>query len=233
MFGFGAKSNITVISLGGSVIVPEGPNGAFVKTFVQAIRERIKLGRRFVIVTGGGKTARNYYEALKAAGNESKQDGDWMGIYATHLNAELMKLAFGEIAHREINKDPTKKMEWKSPILIAGGWIPGRSTDYDAILLAKMYGAKNVANVSNIDYVYTADPKKDPNAKPIEKITWTQLIAMLPSEWSPSISAPFDPIAAREAQKLKLSVSIVNGADLVNSFAAIDGKEFKGTVIRD
>ena len=75
------------------------------------------------------------------------------------------------------------------------------------------------------------DPKKDPNAKPIEKITWVQLRAMLPHEWSPSISAPFDPIAAKEAEALKMSVSIVNGADLQNALLAVDGKEFKGTII--
>jgi uridylate kinase len=227
---FGSQKPVTVISLGGSVIAPEGPSGAFVKSFVDAIKERLP-GRRFVIVTGGGRTARNYYQALQGAGNMNPDDGDWIGIYATHLNAQLVRLAFGEIAHSEINTDPRKRMDWKSDVLIAGGWMPGRSTDYDAILLAKMYGAKNVVNVSNIDYVYTADPKKDATAQPIPKITWVQLIAMLPAEWSPSISAPFDPIAAREAQKLKLSVSIVNGANLANVLSAVDGKEFEGTVI--
>ena len=66
------------------------------------------------------------------------EHGDWIGIYATHLNAQLVRLAFGEMAHAEINTDPTKRMNWKSNVLIAGGWMPGRSTDYDAILLAKM-----------------------------------------------------------------------------------------------
>lgn len=229
---FGApKKPITVISLGGSAIAPDGPNGAFVKSFVDSIKERVATGRRFVIVTGGGKTARNYYEALKATGNTNSDEGDWIGIYATHLNAQLVRLAFGALAHPEINTDPRNRMDWKSDVLIAGGWMPGRSTDYDAILLAKMYGAKNVVNVSNIDYVYTADPKKDTTAQPIPKISWVQLIAMLPQQWSPSISAPFDPIAAREAQKLKLSVSIVNGTDLQNALLAIDGKDFKGTII--
>jgi uridylate kinase len=228
---FGPQKPVTVISLGGSMVAPDMPNGALVKAFTDALAVRAKEAKRFVVVVGGGKTARNYYEALKAAGNEKSEDGDWIGIYATHLNAELVRLALGPLAHPEINKDPRKRMNWKTPILIAGGWMPGRSTDYDAVLLAKMYGAKNVVNVSNIDYVYTADPKKDPAAKPIEKISWTQLIAMLPNEWSPSISAPFDPIAAREAKSKNISVSIVNGSNLENTLAAIDGKEFKGTSI--
>lgn len=229
MFGIGKP--VTVISLGGSVIAPEGPDAPFIKVFTEAIKERVAQGKRFVIVTGGGKTARHYFQALQSIGNDKLEDGDWIGIYATHLNAQLLRLAFGEAAHPAINTDPTKRMDWKSPVLVAGGWVPGRSTDYDAILLAKMYGAKNVINVSNIDYVYTADPKKDAAAQPIPKITWTQLRAMLPMEWSPSISAPFDPIAAKEAQKQNISVSIVNGSDLKNTLAAIDGQEFKGTQI--
>lgn len=228
---FGPKKPITVISLGGSVIAPDGPSGAFVKSFADAIKERVAGGRRFVIVTGGGSTNRQYYEALKQAGNTNSDDGDWIGIHVSRLNAQLVRLVFGALAHPEINTDPRKKMDWKESVLVAGGWMPGRSTDYDAILLAKMYGAKNVVNVSNIDYVYTADPKKDPSAKPIEKITWVQLIAMLPAKWEPRLSAPFDPIAAREAQKEKITVSIVNGANLPNVLSAIDGKEFQGTAI--
>jgi len=231
MFGLGKP--VTVISLGGSVIAPEGPDAPFIKAFTEAIKERMAAGKRFVIVTGGGRTARHYFQALQAIGNGNPEDGDWIGIYATHLNAQLVRLSFGELAHPQINTDPTKRMDWKSPVLIAGGWVPGRSTDYDAILLAKMYGAKNVVNVSNIDYVYTADPKKDPLAQPIPKISWADLIAMLPQEWSPSISAPFDPIAAREAKERNISVSIVNGSNLQNTLAAIDGQEFKGTVIQN
>jgi uridylate kinase len=79
--------------------------------------------------------------------------------------------------------------------------------------------------------VYTADPKKDPAARAIPQITWKDLIAMLPAKWSPGLSAPFDPIAARKAQKLKLTVSIVNGKDLDNVMQAVDGVPFQGTVI--
>jgi uridylate kinase len=232
MFSFSSSQKpVTVISLGGSTVVPEVPEGGFVKNFCDLIRERVKAGRRFVIVVGGGRTSRNYHKALQDAGNSNSDDNDWIGIYATHLNAELVRLALGPLAHPDIVKDPTKKVSWKSEVLVGGGWKPGRSTDYDAVLLAEMFGAKSLINVSNIDYVYTADPKKDPGAKPIEKISWADLIAMLPAEWSPNLSAPFDPIAARLAETQKLSVSIVNGSSLQNVSLALDGAAFKGTVI--
>jgi uridylate kinase len=79
--------------------------------------------------------------------------------------------------------------------------------------------------------VYTADPKKDQNARALPQITWKELIAMLPSKWSPNLSSPFDPIAARLASKLKLSASIVNGALLADVARAIDEMPFRGTTI--
>ncbi len=226
-----SKKSVTVISLGGSTVVPEVPDGKFVKSFCELIRERVKAGRRFVIVVGGGRTSRNYHQALRDAGNADQDDGDWIGIYATHLNAELLRLALGKLAHPDIVKDPTKRTAWKSAVLVGGGWKPGRSTDYDAVLLAEMFGAKNLVNVSNIDYVYTADPKKDPSARPLPQMKWSELIAMLPTEWSPNLSAPFDPIAAKLAEKQKLSVSIVNGSSLADVSRALDGEPFKGTII--
>ncbi len=222
---------VTIISLGGSTIAPDIPNGEFVRSFVELIKERAAKGRRFVIVCGGGKTSRNYHKALAEAGNTNADDADWIGIYATHLNAELIRLALGKLAHPVIVKDPTKKVPWKSKVLIAGGWKPGRSTDYDAVLLAKMFGAKQLVNVSNIDYVYTADPKKDPNARSLPQMTWEELIAMLPSKWSPNLSSPFDPIAARLASKLRLSASVVNGDSLADVARAIDEMPFRGTTI--
>lgn len=201
------------------------------RSFVDLIEERTRKGRRFIIVTGGGKTSRNYHKALRDTGNVDSDDADWMGIYATHLNAELLRLSLGKLAHPLIVKDPTKKVPWKSKVLVAGGWKPGRSTDYDAVLLAKMFGAKRLVNVSNIDYVYTADPKKDQNARSLPQMTWNELIAMLPEKWSPNLSSPFDPIAARLAQKQKLSVAIVNGSLLADVARAIDDMPFRGTTI--
>lgn len=226
-----AKEPVTVISLGGSMIIPDTVNAEFVKAFVELIEERVRGGRRFVVVAGGGKTARTYQTGLKEIGITDSKALDWIGIYATHLNAEVIRLSFGKFAHAEVVKNPEKKIPWKTPVLVAGGGFPGWSTDYDAILLAEMYGADSVVNVSNIDYVYTADPKKDSNARPIPQITWEDLIAMLPAEWSPGLSSPFDPVAARKAQKLKVSVSIVNGQSMADIARAVDGLPFRGTVI--
>ena len=156
-----AKNQHRIISLGGSIIIPpEGFNVEFLKKFRELILKRVELGEKFILVIGGGSTCRKYQQAAKDAANVSNLELDWLGIYATHFNARFAGLLFNGWAESELIINPTKKVKSKKPILIAGGWKPGCSTDYDAVLLAKTYGAKELINASNINYVYTADPKK-------------------------------------------------------------------------
>ena len=149
-----------IISLGGSLIVPDDINIPFLKKFHSLIINYIKGNNRVAIITGGGKTARLYMEAAEKIAKISQHDQDWIGIHTTRLNAQLMRDIFKDHARPEIVKDPTKKFEWKHPILIGAGWKPGCSTDYDAVLLAKNLGIKNIINLTNVDQVYDKDPSK-------------------------------------------------------------------------
>ncbi|MDE2079318.1 MAG: UMP kinase [Patescibacteria group bacterium] len=224
--------DITVISLGGSMIAPELPDPKFVKGFVELVKARVKKGRRFIIVTGGGKTCRNYQNALAEVRKVTDDENDWMGIYTTHYNAQFIRMALGEkLAGKTVATAYGKKLPFTTPVLVGGGEVPGHSTDYDAVLLARMFGAKHVVNVSNIDYVYTADPRKVKDAKPLPELTWKEYLALLPKKWTPGLSSPFDMTASKLAQKLGLTVSIVNGGKLAEVANAIDHKTFSGSVI--
>jgi len=238
-------SKISVISLGGSLIIP--PSGfkvQFLQDFKKLIVGLIKngssfaspaggasSGTRFIIVCGGGATARQYQAAARAVGQLTADDVDWLGIHATRLNAHLMRAIFREWAHPVIVKDPTAKRVWREPVLIASGWRPGCSTDYDAVLLARQYGAREIFNLSNIDYVYDSDPRKNPAAKKFTNLTWTEFRKMFGGKWDPGANTPFDPVAARQAQKLNLTVHILNGVKLTEVRHALLGKKFKGTTI--
>ena len=92
-------------------------------------------------------------------------------------------------------------------------------------------GAKKVINLSNIDIVYTADPKTNPDAVKIEKTTWAEYRKIIPSEWTSGINAPFDPIASKHAEENGIEVAIMNGKNLKNLADYIEGREFIGTVI--
>ena len=227
-----SKNPYRIISVGGSIIIPpEGFNLEFLKKFRELILKRVALGEKFILVIGGGSTCRRYQAAAKEVIKMSNEDLDWLGIYATHFNARFVGLLFNGWSDKKLIENPTKKMKSKKPVLIAGGWKPGCSTDYDAVLLAKTYKAKEVINLSNIDYIYDSDPRQNPQAKKMENLTWAQLRQIVGDNWEPGANLPFDPIAAKEAQKLKLAVKFVKGTDLTSMEDVLYGKIYKGSLI--
>src|SRR3989338_5126425 len=159
-----------VVSVGGSLIVPDQIDTDFLKRFKTLILEKVQQGLSFAIIAGGGKTARRYQDAAGAVTSLSQADLDWVGIHATRLNAQLLRNIFVDSAHPHVIKNPTIDISADESVIIAAGWKPGCSTDYDAVLVAKNLGATRLVNLSNIDYVYDSDPHKNPSAKPIERI---------------------------------------------------------------
>jgi len=228
------KSKLIIISLGGSLIVPNGGiDVKFCIEFNQFIRQQIALKRRFFIVVGGGATARHYIEAArKTVGKITNWDLDWLGIHSTRLNAHLIKTIFHDLAHPRVVANYEKKIKnQKEPLVIAAGWKPGFSTDYDAVFLAREYHVSTLINMSDITSVYDKDPHRFPDAQPLSTISWDDFEKLVGEKWSPGYSFPFDPIATKLAKKLKLTVYIV-GKDLKNLNKLLSGKKFLGTVIK-
>ncbi len=222
-----------IISLGGSIVIPENPDPQYVKSFVELIKSYTDLGARFVIIVGGGKTCRNYQNALKEIRNVSDEDLDWLGIFSTIFNAEFVRMAFGDLAYEHIIRDPKELKGVNSKVIIGAGWKPGCSTDYDAILCAEEAGAQSVINLSNIDFAYNKDPKVNSDAEPIYESLWSDFRELLPKEWDPGLNAPFDPIAAKKADELNIEVAIMNGKNLENLRNYIEDKEFVGSRIKN
>lgn len=226
------KIGYTILSVGGSIIIPKtGFDSNFLEAFRTLILKEVKRGRKFILVIGGGTTCRTYQAAAKDFGVSSKDDLDELGIAVTVLNANLVKLLFKGFAHSEVIMNPTKKVKTTKPIIIASGWKPGCSTDNDAVLMARTYGAKAIFNLSNIDYVYTADPKLNPNAEKIEQITWKEFRKIVGNEWDPGANVPFDPVASKLAEKLELRVGFLKGNNLDEVKKALADVQFAGTII--
>ncbi|VVB73852.1 Uridylate kinase [uncultured archaeon] len=221
-----------VISLGGSLIAPDKIDAAFLAKFRDLIVKHSK-NNRFIIICGGGKVARNYQAAAKSIVEPTKTDLDWLGIHATRLNAHLVRTILKPIAYVRVLKNPTEKvaLKPKENVIVAAGWKPGSSTDYGAVLLARTFHIETVINLTDIDYVYTKDPKKFDDAKPIKQITWKAYREIMGNKWSPGANAPFDPVASREAQKDGITVHTINGRNLANLERLLEGKGFIGTTI--
>lgn len=222
-----------IISVGGSLIVPQEIDTTFLSSLKVLIEDEVAKGRRFVIIAGGGRTARKYMDAVHSVATLSSDDLDWIGIHATRLNGHLLRTMFRDIAHPVMITNPDDVLDVPShiPLIIAAGYRPGSSTDLRAVQIAQRQRATRLINLSNINYVYTADPKKDPSATAIADIGWKEFRAMIPAEWDPGLSSPFDPVAARTAEVLQMEVAIINGSKLEELKKYLAGEPFVGTRI--
>lgn len=226
--------NVFVISLGGSVIVPNDVDVDFLLEFKKTMNEICTRdsSKKFILVTGGGRTARLYQNATKKIKEDVSQDElDLIGIKATHLNAEMLRCVLS-VREPVITNPLSDNISFDGKFLIAAGWKPGFSTDTDSVYLAKRFNSKLIINLSNTDYVYTSDPRVDKNAKPIEKIKWQEFIdKMSVKKWTSGANTPFDPVASQMAAEDSINVICAHGHDLINLQNIIENKAFKGTLI--
>lgn len=221
-----------IISLGGSIVMPGKVNIRFLKVFRELIIRQTRKGFRFIIIVGGGKVTREYQNAASKITKLTNEDIDWLGIHGTRLNAHLLRTIFREYAHKRVIKNPTEKnIKFREKVLIAAGWKPGWSTDYDAVMIAKNFNVNTIINLTNISYVYNKDPKKHKDAKPLEKISWQGYRKIVGDKWDPGLNTPFDPVASKVAQRLNIKVVIMKGTDLKNIDRFLNRKNFVGTTI--
>nr|QQK87264.1 uridylate kinase [Treponema denticola] len=229
---------VTVLSVGGSIVALDKPDFDFLDNFSKPIRSWLSQdsSRKIIMVIGGGAPARDYQNAYRTVcdlrkASAKNDDADWIGIMDTRLNAQLVKAVFEDLCPNPVVYDPTTVDKFGGQILVAAGWKPGFSTDNDAVVLAERFSGNLVVNLSNIAKVYTDDPKKSPEAKPIDSISWEDFIKIVGTEWVPGKNTPFDPIASQRAQKAGIKVICAAGKDIENLENILNGKDFKGTVI--
>lgn len=236
------KKEFTVIALGGSIIVPELSNGGgidvpYLRRFRRFLLDEMKKGKRFIVVAGGGKTTRLYQRSAAQIVRVPAEDLDWIGIHATRLNAHLLRTVFKDLAHpvvidHDLSDEEVGHLERTHYSLFVGsGWTPGWSTDYIAVRLTQLFDARKAIITGDTPFVYDEDPKKNGGAKPFSSLTWKEYRRMIPKKWSPGMSLPVDPVAARLAAKETIEVNVMDGRDLRNLRQATENKPFRGTVI--
>ena len=228
---------VKVLSVGGSILVPETPDTDFISKFSSMIKEELlhDSSLKLILVVGGGGPARIYqnaYRTIAGSENYDNNSAEWIGITATRLNAQLLKSVFSDYCKNPVVYDPTAVESFDGRILVAAGWKPGFSTDTDAVLLAHKFGAKTVVNLSNIEKVYTDDPRKNPDAKPIDEISWADFRKIVGDEWVPGKNCPFDPIASKKAQDSGIKVICAGGKNIANIRNIIREEAYTGTTIQ-
>ncbi len=229
-----APGNVTVFDFGGSIVAPDVPDTKFLKEFLVFLKDWLDEDdmRHAIMVVGGGGAARAWQGAVRELAPETPHESlDWVGVMATRLNAELVRALLGPLCPDPVVTDPTAEFTFSGRVLMAAGWKPGWSTDYDAVVLAERFEADRILMLSNIAQIYDADPKTNPEAQPLENLSWDEYREMAGSEWRPGANVPFDPVATAQAAKAGLTVVAAAGRDLENLRALMTGKPFIGTVI--
>lgn len=226
--------NIQILDLGGSIVAPDHIDTEFIKEFRSFLVNWLEedKNRKAILIIGGGAAARKYQTAYKDIDpNPTHDEQDWIGIAATRLNGQLLRGVFKDYCKDDVIINPETEGEFRDRVMIAAGWKPGFSTDYDSVVLAKRFGAKTVLSLSNIAKIYTDDPKKNPEAKPLDSLSWDEYKKMCGDEWTPGKNIPFDPVATKLAAELGLKVIAAAGKDLDNLKKIFNGEEFFGTTI--
>jgi uridylate kinase len=220
-----------VIAMGGSLLIPESIDLVFIKQLKEMMKTLIEKNYQIALVVGGGKVCRIYQNAAREFDNVSDVDLDWIGIKTIRLNAELLLRAFSDLnIHNRVIEKWEDAGGIKENLIIVGAWEPGCSSDTDAVELARVLKSKKVINFSNTSYVYDKDPNKYSDAKKFEKLTWSEYKKLIPENWVPGLSAPFDPVASKLAEENDISVAIL-GASVENLENYLNNRKFEGTLI--
>jgi len=226
------KKKVIVISLGGSLIVPERIDLKFLEDFKKTLKKHSKK-YKFVVVCGGGSVARKYIHSLERA-----KCSDYLqslaGISVTRLNARFMSYIFGKDPESGIPHDMkhVKSLLRANGVVFTGAlrYAPNQTSDSTAAKLANYLDADFI-NLTNVKGLYHTDPFKFKNAKFIPEISREGLYQMIMRfKYKPGQHAPLDQTAISVIKKHKIKLYIL-GKDLKNLDNLLNGKKFIGTIV--
>jgi len=222
-----------VISIGGSILVPDEDDNSYIKELAGMLNELSGNFRIFVVV-GGGRIARYYIKLARSLGADESYLDD-VGIEVTRLNARMLITALGDTAYHlpAKNFDEALSASKDHKIVIMGGTHPGHTTDAVSAMLGERAGADRLVNATSVDGVYTEDPKKNPDAKRLEKLSYNELLEIcMKVKGGAGPNVVFDPLGAKLVARSKIETRVVHGRQLEELRKAIEGQDFHGTVIR-
>lgn len=221
------------ICFGGSIINPDEIDVGLLQKIAAALRELKEENHEVMVVTGGGHTSRKYIESAKELG-ASHQDLDKIGITVTRLNARLLISALGDIAEPETshNFESSIRSSLKNKIPVMGGTVPGHTTDAVAAELADSSNSDMLVFFTDVDGVYTADPKEDEDAEKIYEMTTSELADLMSKmDFEPGMAAIIDPLATEILQGTKIKTLVLSKDEIKNLPEIVDGATHSGTEI--
>jgi uridylate kinase len=182
-----------VLKLSGEALMGNenyGIDPLVINSMAKSIIEAQKAGVQIGLVIGGGNIFRG---AGLAENGMDRVTGDHMGMLATVINALAMAdalekqgaysrvmsaIKINEVCEDYIRRRAIRHLEkGRIAIFAAGTGNPFFTTDSAAALRATEISADLLLKATKVDGIYDADPKKNPNAKRFENLTYDEVIA--------------------------------------------------------
>ena len=168
-----------------------GIDADIVASVARQIKEVVDLGVEVALVVGGG----NIFRGLVATSHGmDRAAADYMGMLATVINGLALQdamekigiftrvqtaIAMQELAEPYIRRRAIRHLEkGRAVIFVAGTGSPYFSTDTTAALRANEIGAQVILKATKVDGIYSADPKKDKNAKKYDQLEYIEVLKM-------------------------------------------------------
>jgi len=187
-----AKRERILIKLSGEALRGKSEDiydSTFTGKVAAALVECVSRGCEVAVVVGAG----NIWRGRSGEGMD-RTEADRMGMLATVINSIYLKDAIvraGGSAHVMTSvpmspfaenyraEDAVRYLESGSIVIFGGGLgIPFLSTDTAGAVRAAEIDADAMLMAKNIDYIYTADPRRDPDAVKLEQIKASEMLAM-------------------------------------------------------
>jgi uridylate kinase len=221
------------ICFGGSIVAPDKPNAELIQEIAGAVRLLRSKKHEVLIVAGGGGPARMYIEAAQKF-EIPRAELDRIGIDVTRLNARMIISALGKIAEPNppTAVEAAVRATFKNKVPVMGGTTPGQTTDAVAAMLARVSGSQLLVFFSDVDGVYTADPKKDPKARKIKRMTAEELVRQFGKvKPQPGMKTIMDPVAAKIIGGAKFRTLVLGVHEIKRLPEIVEGAEHSGTTI--
>ena len=202
-----------VISVGGSVLVPE-ISAERVSRFARVV-ENISEDHSVTVVVGGGKTAREYIGVARELGSNDAMC-DYLGIDVTRINARLLIAALEGTAYPE---PPTTYREAEDALAdekvpVMGGTAPGQTTDAVAAVFSEYTDADLLVYATSVDGVYTADPSDDAEAEKLDSLTPDELVQIvMQTQMDAGTNSVVDALAAKIIERSGVRTVVLDGTD--------------------
>ena len=223
-----------VAAVGGSVLVPSLEEHRL-KEWADTLIRLSEKGIQVFVVVGGGGEARRYINACRDIALD-EASSDEIGIMVTRINAALLIGALKEYAYPRAAESYLQAKEFavSGKIVVMGGVTPGQTTDAVGAVLAEETNSSMMLDLTAVDGIYTADPKRDPNAKKFDTMTPAELISLIMKEkMNAGSNMIIDLVAAKVTERSGVPLVVIDGRDpKILEDALLDGK-FSGTVVGD